>query len=94
MGDVTNSPGNEEVLRHRSVQFEVLEDDVGISLYAKYCEERPDLDLEDWKKAWRPCGAHIRFEIVKLPAAARRPQAPGSRIRCHGPAFGESVHGP
>jgi len=49
VGDVTNASGNEELLRRKGVKVSVLEDQVGIELYAGYRRERPDLDLEDWK---------------------------------------------
>ena len=49
VGDVTNASGNEELLRRKGVKVNVLEDQVGIALYAGYRRERPDLDLEDWK---------------------------------------------
>lgn len=49
VGDVTNASGNEKMLRERGVQVEILEDQRGIALYAKYRREKPDQDLEDWK---------------------------------------------
>ena len=49
IGDVTNSSGNENLLRQKGVQVDVLEDAEGVALYAKYREEKPDQDLEDWK---------------------------------------------
>jgi cytosine/creatinine deaminase len=49
VGDVTNASGNEELLRRKGGKVSVLEDQVGIELYAGYRRERPDLDLEDWK---------------------------------------------
>jgi cytosine deaminase len=49
VGDVTSASGNEEILRGKGVQVDILEDPVGIALYKKYREEKPDLDLEDWK---------------------------------------------
>ena len=50
IGDVTNASGsNVALLREKGVIVEILEDDFGISLYAKYREEKPDLDIEDWK---------------------------------------------
>lgn len=49
VGDVTNSAGNEEMLRQRGVQVDILEDPEGLAFYGKYREEKPDQDLEDWK---------------------------------------------
>src|SRR5580700_7623386 len=49
VGDVTNASGNEEMLRHKGVKVEILEDPEGIALYAKHQKERPAQDLEDWK---------------------------------------------
>ncbi len=49
VGDVTNASGNEQLLRDKGVKVDILEDRMGIDLYAKYRRERPDQDLEDWK---------------------------------------------
>lgn len=49
VGDVTNSSGNEEMLRQRGIQVDILEDSEGVAFYAKYRKEKPDQDLEDWK---------------------------------------------
>src|SRR5579862_3692630 len=49
VGDVTNSSGNERMLRQKGVQVDILEDPEGIAFYAKYRKEKPDQDLEDWK---------------------------------------------
>lgn len=49
VGDVTNSSGNEELLRQKGVQVDILEDPEGVAFYAKYRKEKPDQDLEDWK---------------------------------------------
>ena len=49
VGDVTNSSGNEQMLRQKGVQVDILEDPEGIAFYAKYRKEKPDQDLEDWK---------------------------------------------
>jgi cytosine/creatinine deaminase len=49
VGDVTNASGNEERLRQRGVQVDILEDPEGVVFYAKYRQEKPDQDLEDWK---------------------------------------------
>jgi cytosine deaminase len=49
VGDVTNSSGNEEMLRQKGVQVDVLEDPEMIAYYAKYRKEKPEQDLEDWK---------------------------------------------
>jgi len=50
IGDVTNASGNEQMIRAKGVQVEILEDRHGIELYyAKYRREKPDQDNEDWK---------------------------------------------
>lgn len=49
VGDVTNASGNEDVLRRKSIQVDIVEDPDGIALYAQYRKEKPDQDLEDWK---------------------------------------------
>jgi len=49
VGDVTNASGNEQMIRDKGVQVEILEDHQGIDLYAKYRREKPDQDNEDWK---------------------------------------------
>ncbi|MFA4993802.1 MAG: nucleoside deaminase [Bdellovibrionales bacterium] len=49
VGDVTNASGNEDMVRGKGIKVDILEDPVGIALYAKYRAEKPDLDIEDWK---------------------------------------------
>ncbi len=49
IGDVTNASGNEQMLRDKGIQVDILEDQKGIALYAKYRAEKPDQDTEDWK---------------------------------------------
>ena len=49
VGDVTNASGNEELLRSKGIQVEILEEPDAIALYAQYRREKPDQDLEDWK---------------------------------------------
>jgi creatinine deaminase len=50
IGDVTNAPGsNVPMLREKGVVVEILEDPIGIALYQRYRQAKPDLDLEDWK---------------------------------------------
>jgi cytosine/creatinine deaminase len=49
VGDITNASGNEEMLRRKGVQVDILEDPEIIAFYAKYRKEKPDQDLEDWK---------------------------------------------
>ena len=49
VGDVTNASGNEQMLRDKGMQVDILEDAKGIALYAKYRREKPDQDNEDWK---------------------------------------------
>lgn len=49
VGDVTSFAGNEEMLRKKGVQVDILEDAMGIELFAKYLREKPDQNLEDWQ---------------------------------------------
>ena len=49
VGDVTNASGNEQMIRDKGVQVDILQDQQGIALYAKYRREKPDQDPEDWK---------------------------------------------
>lgn len=49
VGDVTNASGNEAMLREKGMQVDILEDEVGIALYAAYNKEKPAQALEDWK---------------------------------------------
>jgi len=49
VGDVTNASGTEQMMRDNGVQVDILEDQEGIALYAKYRKEKPDQDLEDWQ---------------------------------------------
>lgn len=49
VGDITNASGNEQMLRNRCIKVDILEDPMGIDLYGKYREEKPELDIEDWK---------------------------------------------
>jgi cytosine/creatinine deaminase len=49
VGDVTNSAGNEQMLRQKGIEVDILEDADGIAFYAKYRREKPDQDLEDWQ---------------------------------------------
>lgn len=49
VGDVTSASGNEQLLRDKGLQVDILEDQKGIAIYAKYRAEKPELDIEDWK---------------------------------------------
>lgn len=49
VGDITNASGNEAILRAKGIQVDVLEDPLGVALYRKYAEERPEQAAEDWK---------------------------------------------
>jgi cytosine deaminase len=49
VGDITNASGNEAMLRAKGIQVDVLEDPVGIALYRKYDQEKPEQAAEDWK---------------------------------------------
>ena len=47
VGDITNFAGNEEMLRQKGVQVDILEDPAGIALFAKYYKEKPEQHTED-----------------------------------------------
>ena len=47
VGDITNYAGNEEMLRQKGVQVDILEDPKGIAFFAKYLKEKPNQHLED-----------------------------------------------
>jgi creatinine deaminase len=49
IGDSPDLENNEGFLRQAGVEVLRLDDPEGISLYAKYRAEKPDLDLTDWK---------------------------------------------
>src|SRR5215471_7394551 len=49
VGDITNASGNEQMIRDKGVQVDILEDRLGVELYARYRREKPDQDTEDWK---------------------------------------------
>jgi cytosine deaminase len=49
VGDITNASGNEAMLRAKGIQVDVLEDPLGVALYKKYAEEKPEQAAEDWK---------------------------------------------
>lgn len=49
VGDVTNASGNEQLLREKGIQVDILEDRQGVELYKKYRSEKPEQDLEDWQ---------------------------------------------
>lgn len=49
VGDVTSASGTETMLREKGVLVDILEDQSGIALYERYRQEKPDLNLEDWK---------------------------------------------
>jgi len=48
VGDVTNASGTEELLRKEGIQVDVLEDSLGVDLYARFRSEKPEQNLEDW----------------------------------------------
>ena len=47
VGDITNYSGNEEMVRQKGVQVDILEDPMGVALFARYHEEKPEQHLED-----------------------------------------------
>jgi len=59
VGDITNASGNEEFLRSKGVQVDILEDLKGVALYSQYRKEKPDQDLEDWQGVSALCNHTI-----------------------------------
>ncbi len=49
IGNSPNSSNNEAVMRSRGIQVDLLPDDSGIELYARFQKENPRLDLIDWR---------------------------------------------
>lgn len=49
VGDITNASGTETLLQEKGVQVDILEDQQGIALYARFRQEKPEQDLEDWQ---------------------------------------------
>jgi cytosine/creatinine deaminase len=47
IGDVTNFSGNEDMLRKKGVQVDILEDAQGIAFFKKYWQEKPNQVIED-----------------------------------------------
>jgi cytosine/creatinine deaminase len=47
VGDVTNFSGNEDMLRKKGVQVEILEYPQGIAFFKKYWQEKPNQVIED-----------------------------------------------
>ncbi|MDD3021115.1 MAG: nucleoside deaminase [Alphaproteobacteria bacterium] len=58
VGDVTSASGNEDMVRSKGVQVDILEDQMGIAIYSKYRAEKPDQDNEDWKGLAEVCRTH------------------------------------
>ncbi len=58
VGDVTSASGNEDMIRSKGVQVDILEDQLGIEIYSKYRAEKPDQDNEDWKGLAEVCKQH------------------------------------
>lgn len=55
VGDVTNASGSESYLTEQGVRVEIKEDRQGIELYARFRQESPLLELEDWRGV---CATH------------------------------------
>lgn len=48
IGDITNASGTASWLSGHGVAVDVLEDEMGIALYARFRAEQPQLEQEDW----------------------------------------------
>lgn len=46
--DGTNAE-NEDILRRKGIQVDILEDEYGKALYARYAAEKPEQDIRDWQ---------------------------------------------
>jgi len=49
VGDMTNASGTEAFLQEKGIQVDILEDQQGIELYARFRAQKPELDTEDWQ---------------------------------------------
>lgn len=49
VGDITNASGTEKLMQQQNVHVDILEDQQGIELYARFRAEKPEQDLEDWQ---------------------------------------------
>ncbi|MDY0028952.1 MAG: hypothetical protein RBR86_03315 [Pseudobdellovibrionaceae bacterium] len=49
VGNITSASGNEDLIRSKGIEVDILEDQVGIDLYSQYRSEKPKQDIEDWK---------------------------------------------
>jgi cytosine deaminase len=47
VGDITNFAGNEDTLRQKGVQVDILEAPDGVAFFAEYLKEKPDQHMED-----------------------------------------------
>ena len=57
VGDVTNASGNEKLLEEKGIQVDILEDPMGVELYARFRREKPQQDMEDWRGL---CAVHSK----------------------------------
>lgn len=55
VGDVTNAHGTESYLCEKGIKVDILEDTMGMALYARFRQEQPLLELEDWRGV---CATH------------------------------------
>jgi cytosine deaminase len=49
IGNTPHQDHNEGYLRDSGVEVVNLNDPVGVALYSRYCKEKPDQNLIDWK---------------------------------------------
>jgi cytosine/creatinine deaminase len=49
IGNTLNQPGNQAMLESKGIAVDILDDEMGIELYARYVKERPDQNQEDWQ---------------------------------------------
>ena len=49
IGNSPNPTNNEAMLRGKGIQVDLLIDAMGVDLYKKYQQEKPNQDLEDWQ---------------------------------------------
>lgn len=49
IGNSPNAVNNESMLREHGINVELIPDELGIDLYARFQREQPELDLIDWR---------------------------------------------
>jgi cytosine/creatinine deaminase len=77
IGDVTNAPSTESILRDGGIQnVQIVEDPKAVALYREYSQKRPDLHYIDWAghKKWEEAQ---KAGLVAKPITATAPKPRG-----------------